>query len=149
MKNVTFISSYCIGLIKFVDWLINHPTKHWLIDQLFDQLIDWLIIQTKLIDQLINCLINWLIDYPTKDWLIDKLIGWQSNQRLIDFCITDDEEDSDEDSEDESDWDEDEDDEESEMGGYDLDVCPPGCDQVRSPRWKDMTLMSVRRAVIR
>ena len=44
--------------------------------------------------------------------------------------FTDDEEDSDEESEDESDWDEDEDDEESEMGGYDLDVCPPGCDQV-------------------
>ena len=44
--------------------------------------------------------------------------------------IAEDEEDSDEESEDESDWDEDEDDEESEMGGYDLDVCPPGCDQV-------------------
>ena len=53
---------------------------------------------------------------------------------MTDLCIynvfTDDEEDSDEESEDESDWDEDEDDEESEMGGYDLDVCPPGCDQV-------------------
>ena len=50
---------------------------------------------------------------------------------MTDVCVfTDDEEDSDEESEDESDWDEDEDDEESEMGGYDLDVCPPGCDQV-------------------
>ncbi|KAL4229263.1 hypothetical protein ACF0H5_012303 [Mactra antiquata] len=41
----------------------------------------------------------------------------------------DDDEDSDEDSDDDSDWDEDEDDEESETGGYDLDICPPGCDQ--------------------
>ncbi|XP_060551905.1 LOW QUALITY PROTEIN: cilia- and flagella-associated protein 44-like [Ruditapes philippinarum] len=41
----------------------------------------------------------------------------------------DDDEDSDEDSDDDSDWDEDEDDDESETGGYDLDICPPGCDQ--------------------
>ncbi|XP_052805423.1 cilia- and flagella-associated protein 44-like isoform X2 [Mya arenaria] len=41
----------------------------------------------------------------------------------------DDDEDSDDDSEDDSDWDEDEDDEESEAGGYDLDICPSGCDQ--------------------
>ena len=47
--------------------------------------------------------------------------------------VVDDDEDSDDDSEDESDWDEDEDDEESETGGYDLDVCPPGCDQVQRP----------------
>lgn len=38
-------------------------------------------------------------------------------------------EDSDEDSDDESDWDED-DEESEEEGGYDLDICPPGCDQV-------------------
>ena len=25
---------------------------------------------------------------------------------------------------------------ESEMGGYDLDVCPRGCGQVKSPRWE-------------
>eukprot|EP00105_Crassostrea_gigas_P043284 XP_019927432.1 PREDICTED: cilia- and flagella-associated protein 44-like isoform X1 [Crassostrea gigas] len=37
-------------------------------------------------------------------------------------------EDSDEDSDDESDWDED-DEESEEEGGYDLDICPPGCDQ--------------------
>ena len=53
----------------------------------------------------------------------------------IDLYIVDDDEDSDEDSDDDSDWDEDEDDDESEMGGYDLDICPPGCDQVCRTIW--------------
>ncbi|RUS72790.1 hypothetical protein EGW08_019450, partial [Elysia chlorotica] len=38
-------------------------------------------------------------------------------------------EDSDEDSSDDSDWEESDEESESEIGGYDLDVCPPGCDQ--------------------
>ncbi|KAJ8316119.1 hypothetical protein KUTeg_006133 [Tegillarca granosa] len=38
-------------------------------------------------------------------------------------------EDSDEDSDDDSDWDEDEDESDEEAGGFDLDICPPGCDQ--------------------
>ncbi|XP_052253766.1 cilia- and flagella-associated protein 44-like isoform X2 [Dreissena polymorpha] len=41
----------------------------------------------------------------------------------------DDEEDSDDDSDEDEDWDEEEDEDESESGGYDLDICPPGCDQ--------------------
>lgn len=36
---------------------------------------------------------------------------------------------SDEESSDESDWSESEEETDSEAGGYDLDVCPPGCDQ--------------------
>lgn len=49
---------------------------------------------------------------------------------FIDFLYsTGSDEDSDEDSDDESDWDED-DEESEEEGGYDLDICPPGCDQV-------------------
>lgn len=48
----------------------------------------------------------------------------------LEYCVSDDDDDSDEDSDDDSDWDEDEDDDESETGGYDLDICPPGCDQV-------------------
>ncbi|KAK3588814.1 hypothetical protein CHS0354_028462 [Potamilus streckersoni] len=38
-------------------------------------------------------------------------------------------EESESDDEDESDWDEDEDEDEEEQGGFDLDICPPGCDQ--------------------
>ncbi|GFO10997.1 cilia- and flagella-associated protein 44-like [Plakobranchus ocellatus] len=38
-------------------------------------------------------------------------------------------EDSDEDSSDDSDWEESDEESESELGGFDLDVCPPGCDQ--------------------
>ncbi|KAK3770719.1 hypothetical protein RRG08_037905 [Elysia crispata] len=38
-------------------------------------------------------------------------------------------EDSDEDSSDDSDWEESDEESESEVGGFDLDVCPPGCDQ--------------------
>jgi hypothetical protein len=45
------------------------------------------------------------------------------------YCSLGSDEDSDEDSDDESDWDED-DEESEEEGGYDLDICPPGCDQV-------------------
>ncbi|XP_059142623.1 cilia- and flagella-associated protein 44-like isoform X2 [Physella acuta] len=41
----------------------------------------------------------------------------------------DSEEDSDDDSDDESEWEESDEESESEAGGYDLDVCPPGCDQ--------------------
>ncbi|XP_021372219.1 cilia- and flagella-associated protein 44-like isoform X2 [Mizuhopecten yessoensis] len=37
--------------------------------------------------------------------------------------------DSDEDSSDDDDWDEDEDDEDEDALGYDLDICPSGCDQ--------------------
>lgn len=75
---------------------------------------------------LIDCVTDYLVNLEEELWWFwsdDWLTSW-----LI--CIAEDEEDSDEDSEEESDWDEDEDDEESEMGGYDLDVCPPGCDQV-------------------
>ncbi|KAK7499820.1 hypothetical protein BaRGS_00008911 [Batillaria attramentaria] len=38
-------------------------------------------------------------------------------------------EESDDDSDDDSDWEESDEESESEAGGYDLDVCPPGCDQ--------------------
>ncbi|XP_046572732.1 cilia- and flagella-associated protein 44-like isoform X2 [Haliotis rubra] len=38
-------------------------------------------------------------------------------------------EDSDEDSDDESDWEESDEESDEEAGGFDLDVCPPGCDQ--------------------
>ncbi|CAH1796965.1 unnamed protein product [Owenia fusiformis] len=38
-------------------------------------------------------------------------------------------EDSDDDSDDESDWSESDEESDSEAGGFDLDVCPPGCDQ--------------------
>ena len=38
-------------------------------------------------------------------------------------------EESEDDSDDESDWSESEEESDSEMGGYDLDVCPQGCDQ--------------------
>lgn len=46
------------------------------------------------------------------------------------LCAIDSEEDSDDDSDDESEWEESDEESESEAGGYDLDVCPPGCDQV-------------------
>lgn len=48
---------------------------------------------------------------------------------MLKSCFVGSDEDSDEDSDDESDWDED-DEESEEEGGYDLDICPPGCDQV-------------------
>ena len=38
-------------------------------------------------------------------------------------------EDSDDDSDDDSDWSESDEETDSESGAYDLDVCPPGCDQ--------------------
>ncbi|KAH9503836.1 Cilia- and flagella-associated protein 44 [Bulinus truncatus] len=41
----------------------------------------------------------------------------------------DSDEDSDSDSSDESEWEESDEESDSEVGGYDLDVCPPGCDQ--------------------
>ncbi|KAK6963908.1 cilia- and flagella-associated protein 44 [Biomphalaria glabrata] len=41
----------------------------------------------------------------------------------------DSEEDSDDESSDDSEWEESNEESESEVGGYDLDVCPPGCDQ--------------------
>jgi hypothetical protein len=44
--------------------------------------------------------------------------------------VSDSDEESDEDSDDESDWEESDEESESEAGGYDLDICPPGCDQV-------------------
>ena len=53
-----------------------------------------------------------------------------SHKFLCICCYLGSDEDSDEDSDDESDWDED-DEESEEEGGYDLDICPPGCDQVR------------------
>lgn len=53
-----------------------------------------------------------------------------SHKLLCICCYVGSDEDSDEDSDDESDWDED-DEESEEEGGYDLDICPPGCDQVR------------------
>ncbi|KAK7105366.1 cilia- and flagella-associated protein 44-like [Littorina saxatilis] len=36
---------------------------------------------------------------------------------------------SEDESDDDSDWEESDEESESEMGGYDLDICPPGCDQ--------------------
>lgn len=56
--------------------------------------------------------------------------GLMSHKLLCICCYVGSDEDSDEDSDDESDWDED-DEESEEEGGYDLDICPPGCDQVR------------------
>ena len=41
----------------------------------------------------------------------------------------DEDDESDEDSDDDSEWDEDEDESDDDAGGYDLDICPPGCDQ--------------------
>ncbi|CAG2237888.1 CFAP44 [Mytilus edulis] len=41
----------------------------------------------------------------------------------------DESEESDDDSDDDSEWDEDEDESDDDAGGYDLDICPPGCDQ--------------------
>ena len=38
-------------------------------------------------------------------------------------------EESEDDSDDDSDWEESDEESESEMEGYDLDICPPGCDQ--------------------
>ena len=47
------------------------------------------------------------------------------------FQITGSDEEDDESSSDESDLSESDDESESEIGMYDLDVCPSGCDQVR------------------
>ena len=43
--------------------------------------------------------------------------------------MTGSDEESEEESEDESDWSESDSESDSEGGGYDLDVCPAGCDQ--------------------
>jgi hypothetical protein len=43
---------------------------------------------------------------------------------------TDSDEESDEESDDESDWSDEDEESDSEAGGYDLDVCPPQCEQV-------------------
>ena len=48
----------------------------------------------------------------------------------FDRYILDEDDESDEDSDDDSEWDEDEDESDDDAGGYDLDICPPGCDQV-------------------
>ena len=48
----------------------------------------------------------------------------------FDPYILDEDDESDEDSDDDSEWDEDEDESDDDAGGYDLDICPPGCDQV-------------------
>ncbi len=45
------------------------------------------------------------------------------------FWLTGSDEESEEESEDESDWSESDSESDSEGGGYDLDVCPAGCDQ--------------------
>ncbi|XP_062616211.1 cilia- and flagella-associated protein 44-like [Saccostrea cucullata] len=66
---------------------------------------------------------NKFTDYLTK--VFKKKIK-RSKKKVTDGEGSD--EDSDEDSDDESDWDED-DEESEEEGGYDLDICPPGCDQ--------------------
>ena len=52
---------------------------------------------------------------------------------LIWYCagfILASEEESEDESDDDSDWSESDEESESDGGGYDLDVCPPGCDQV-------------------
>ena len=66
-----------------------------------------------------------------------KVTGkWCASHIAIGSCVcmcgvsgSDDE--SEEDSDDDSDWEESDEESESEMEGYDLDICPPGCDQVR------------------
>ena len=59
---------------------------------------------------------------------LDKVETLTKQNKIL--CPESDE-DSDEDSSDDSDWEESDEESESELGGYDLDVCPPGCDQVR------------------
>ena len=61
---------------------------------------------------------------------------FSSHRRLPDndhlftlFTPIDSDEDSDEDSDSDDDWSESEEESDSETGGFDLDVCPPGCDQ--------------------
>ncbi|KAK6165219.1 hypothetical protein SNE40_023570 [Patella caerulea] len=66
---------------------------------------------------------NKFVDYLTK--VFKKKIK-RSKKKLADGAVSD--EDSDEDSDDESDWEESDEESESEAGGYDLDVCPPGCE---------------------
>ena len=44
-------------------------------------------------------------------------------------CFADSDEESEEESSDDEDWSESDDESGSEGGGYDLDICPPGCDQ--------------------
>ena len=46
--------------------------------------------------------------------------------------VSGEDEDSEEESSDESDWEESDEESDSEAGGLDLDVCPPGCDQVHT-----------------
>lgn len=43
--------------------------------------------------------------------------------------VTDSDDESDEESDDESDWSDEDEESDSEAGGYDLDVCPPQCEQ--------------------
>ena len=46
------------------------------------------------------------------------------------MCVSGSDDESDEESEDDSDWSDEEDESDSEGGGgFDLDVCPSGCDQ--------------------
>ena len=45
------------------------------------------------------------------------------------LIVIDSDEESEEESSDEEDWSESDEESGSEGGGYDLDVCPPGCDQ--------------------
>ena len=47
------------------------------------------------------------------------------------WCVAGSDDESEDDSDDDSDWEESDEESESEAGGYDLDICPPGCDQVR------------------
>ena len=44
--------------------------------------------------------------------------------------MKDSDEDSEEESDDDEDWDESEEESDDDAVAYDLDVCPPGCDQV-------------------
>ena len=45
------------------------------------------------------------------------------------ICFEGSDDESEDDSDDESDWSESEDESDSDVGGFDLDVCPAGCDQ--------------------
>ncbi|ESO88398.1 hypothetical protein LOTGIDRAFT_193297 [Lottia gigantea] len=67
---------------------------------------------------------NKFVDYLTK--VFKKKIK-RTKKKANDGGESND--DSDEDSDDESDWEESDEESESEAGGFDLDVCPQGCDQ--------------------